>query len=182
MASRGDVLEVPPLGGRAVLLDTAADTDGELMRFEFFLAPAKHVVHTHLHPNQTERFSVIEGTMEGEVNGERRVVEAGGETQIPPGTPHEWWNGGEGEARLVVEFRPALRSEEMIETFARLCEQGKVPESGTPPFPYMVGMLAEFRNETRPAKVPGPIVWVMTRVLAPLLRLLGFRLPIEKRA
>jgi quercetin dioxygenase-like cupin family protein len=175
VASPGDVLEIPALGGRVVLRETAAKTDGELVSFDFFVEPGKLVVQEHFHPNQAERFEVVSGRMEGKVAGERRVVRQGEVVEVPKGTPHGWWNAGDDQAHLVVEFRPALRSELMLVTFSRLSREGKVPDSGRPGFPLMAVLLADFHEETRPAGVPAPILWGMTRLVAPVARLFGYR-------
>ena len=67
----------------------------------------------HLHPNQAERFEVLEGTMRAIVDGEERVYEVGESFAVPPGTPHQM--GAEGRARMRWEVRPALRTAEFFE-------------------------------------------------------------------
>jgi len=175
MATAGQELDIPALGGRAIFRETAADTDGERMTFDFYLAPGKLVVQNHFHPHQTESFEVVSGTMKGRVGGEDRVVGEGESAEVPVGVPHGWWNAGTEQAHIVVTFRPALESELMLETFSRLSLAGKVPDDGRPRFPLMAVLLDDFHDETRPAGVPAPILWLMTTLVAPVARRLGWR-------
>ena len=175
MARAGQTLEIPALGGRAVFRETAADTGGERVSFDFYLAPGKLVVQNHFHPNQTESFEVVHGTMQGKVGGEDRTVHEGESASVPAGVPHGWWNSGSDQAHIVVTFRPAMQTELMLETFSRLSLAGKVPDDGTPRFPLMAVLLDDFHDETRPAGVPAPILWVMRKTVAPIARRLGWR-------
>ena len=70
----------------------------------------------HVHPYQEERFEVQSGTACFRMRGQERDVGAGETIVVPAGTPQIWWNAGEEEARLIVKFRPALRTETCFET------------------------------------------------------------------
>ena len=63
MAFTGQTIHNPVSGERITFLKTAADTDGELLEFELELAPDGRVPGAHVHPEQEERFHVLEGTM-----------------------------------------------------------------------------------------------------------------------
>jgi quercetin dioxygenase-like cupin family protein len=67
----------------------------------------------HLHPQQDERFEVIEGTMRAVVDGEETVYEAGESFEVPAGTPHQM--AAQGPTRTRWEVRPALRTAEFFE-------------------------------------------------------------------
>ena len=58
-----------------VFRKTAADTNGEYLEMDLYLAPDGHVPGAHVHPKQEERFEVLAGTMElrmGRAEGRRR--------------------------------------------------------------------------------------------------------------
>jgi quercetin dioxygenase-like cupin family protein len=114
------VIENPATGERIVLVRTGAETGGALLQFELFLAPGGHVPSSHTHPEQEERFTVLEGRVRFRLGVQ--VVYAGpGETvTVGAGTAHRFANAGSGTARLLVEVRPALRMEELLETAAAL--------------------------------------------------------------
>ena len=97
---------------------TGAQSEGELVRIEFSAAPDSRVI-SHRHLLQTERFDVIEGRLRWRI-GERTIEGGpGSSVEIPPGVPHGFRNAGAGDARFLVEFRPALRTEDL---FAELCQ------------------------------------------------------------
>src|SRR3954466_15103310 len=109
----GDTLANPGPGERFAFTHTAASTDGELLAFDFALAPGGKVPVPHVHPIQTERFEVVSGQVRFRI-GLRSLVAGPGEIgEAPPGVAHGFGNAGEGEARMRVEVRPALAMERM---------------------------------------------------------------------
>jgi quercetin dioxygenase-like cupin family protein len=167
------VIENEAMGARIAFRETGAETNGELLRFDFFVKPQTVVLHEHLHPIQEERFEVLSGRMEGQVDGVARTAEPGTVIVNQPGTPHAWWNAGEEEAHLVVEFRPALKTATLFETSFALAKQGKVRKTGLPKNPLQLAVIYdEYKNETSAAKSYQRLAM---RILAPIGRLLGFR-------
>ena len=115
MARRGQTVENPATGERITFLTTAADSGGELLVMESVWTRPGHRAPEHVHPEMEERWEVRSGRAAFRVGG--RELEAGpGQTVVaPPGTPHLAWNPTEGEVRLRIEMRPALRWEEVTE-------------------------------------------------------------------
>lgn len=103
---------------RAVVRVRGAESQGKLLRIESIAAPGSRVIR-HRHLLQSERFEVLEGTLRWRVG--RRTIEGGpGATvEIPRGVKHGFRNAGAEDARFIVEFRPALRTQEL---FVELCE------------------------------------------------------------
>src|SRR5919109_1031515 len=81
MARAGDVLENPATGDRLVFLQTAAETNGELLEYELTFVPSGFAVRNHLHPRQEERHEVLDGSLGIVVAGRERRLEAG---HLPP--------------------------------------------------------------------------------------------------
>jgi quercetin dioxygenase-like cupin family protein len=102
---------------RALVRVSGAESGGELLRIEVVAAPGSRVIR-HRHVLQAERFEVLEGRLRWHVG--RRRIEGGPGTsvEIPQGVRHGFCNAGPGHARFLVEFRPALRTEEL---FVDLC-------------------------------------------------------------
>ena len=73
----------------------------------------------HYHPNQDERFEVLEGELTV-ITGdeERRVLGAGDAIDIPRGTVHRMWNTADTPTRASWRVMPALKTEEMFRTIA----------------------------------------------------------------
>lgn len=175
MAHRGEVLESPNAGQRVVFRETSRETGGELLRLDFFVAPGGSLADEHLHPYQEESIHLLSGTLRCRIEGGERVVEAGGSVVLSPGVAHTLWNGGEEEAHALVEYRPALRMENLFETLFELGRQGKTNEQGSPGFLRGAVMLKEFENEYRLPRPPWSVQRPLLAVLAPLGRLLGYR-------
>jgi len=97
----GDQIENPVTGERIVFHETSAETNGERVVFETIVQPGGFVASAHLHPLQTERFEVLEGTLAMRRGKETVELGAGETVVVEPGTPHKFWNAGEGEVRFV---------------------------------------------------------------------------------
>lgn len=67
----------------------------------------------HLHPNQAERFEVLEGALRTVIDGEERRYAEGESFDVPVATPHTM--AGDGRAIVRWEIRPPLRSAEFFE-------------------------------------------------------------------
>jgi quercetin dioxygenase-like cupin family protein len=114
MAHAGQEISSPDGGNRLRLIQTAAETDGELLVMEATYAGTGVLPPEHLHPSQDEHFTVVEGSVRAIVNGEERTYGAGESFDVPAGTPHQMAAAGE-QARFRWEVRPALRTAEFFE-------------------------------------------------------------------
>ncbi len=95
----------------------------------------------HLHPSQTERFEVLEGSMNTKIGDEERVYEVGEAFEVPAGTPHQM--AAQEPTRMRWEVTPALRTAEFFE---RLYGEGpgSAREMGE-------SFFAEYEDVFRPA-------------------------------
>lgn len=176
MATAGDTLEHPVTGERIVFRKTARDTDGELLQAEFFMKGGGFVAAEHVHVQQEERFEVLSGTARFRMRGQERDVGAGETIVIPAGTPHVWWNPSEEEAHLIVELRPALRTETFFETFFGLAKDGKVnPKTGLPNLFQLALLAREYEDEVYLARPPLFVQRVLFGLLASIGKLLGYK-------
>jgi quercetin dioxygenase-like cupin family protein len=140
MPHAGQVIE--GYGGfRLRLVQTAAETDGELLEMEVSYGGTGGLPPEHLHPGQVERFEVLEGTVRTIIDGVERRYRAGEEFEVPAGTPHQM--AGDGRARMRWEVRPALRTAEFFERL-----HGDGPDSASA-VPSIADFLAEFGDEIR---------------------------------
>ncbi len=164
-------------GERFVFRDTAADTDGELLRMDTYLDPGvRRPLHTH--PKQDERFIVHSGTLGVAVGDEERLLEEGETTTVPADTPHTFWNAGDGETHMTTEHRPALRFEEFIRAMVALDREGGLDDEGMPANPLVgAAVISEFSDEMQPADVPVPVQRLLFPVLATVGGLFGYDVP-----
>jgi quercetin dioxygenase-like cupin family protein len=175
MIAKGDVLHNPVTGELIRFLETSADTDGEYVLIEVVVEPGGFVAAAHVHPFQTERFEVLDGTLTFETDAGETVARAGDVVLVEAGTPHRFWNAGAVDARFRCEVRPALRFEQLIETMFALAADGKTNRKGMPN-PLRLAVIA--RTHFDDVRLPFPPVWLQRAGLAagaPLGRALGYR-------
>jgi mannose-6-phosphate isomerase-like protein (cupin superfamily) len=179
MINVGQTLENQVTGERLTFIETAASTHGEHVLVECAVRPGGIVAAAHMHPYQTERFEVIEGTIGMQVGREQLVAGPGDVVVVDPGTAHRFWNDGDVEAGFICEVRPALAFESLIETMFNLAADGKTNRKGMPnPFRLAVIAKAHFDD----VRLPFPPVFLQRAGLAlgaPFGRALGFEATYE---
>jgi len=102
----------------------------------------------HYHPQQTERFEVLDGQLTVELGQELRELQPGDTLEIPPGTAHRMWNASPEPARASWRITPGMNTEKMF----RFIAEGMSPLRS-------IKMLWTFRNEFRltpPSRQPKP--------------------------
>jgi quercetin dioxygenase-like cupin family protein len=175
MICPGDRLENPVTGEVLVFHRTSEQTNGESVLVETIVRPGGFVAAAHVHPYQSERFQVLEGRLGLRVGERELVAMPGAVALVPPGTPHRFWNAGEGEARFLCEVRPALRFESLIETMFTLAAAGKTNRKGMPN-PLRLAVIAKAHFDTvRLPFPPASLQRAALGVASPLGRLLGYR-------
>jgi quercetin dioxygenase-like cupin family protein len=179
MAYTGQTISNPVSGEQITFLQTAADTAGELLEFELALSPDGHVPGAHVHPEQEERFHVLEGTMKFRMGLRRIVAEAGDTVVVPAGRVHRFANGGDSTARCRVEVVPALDMEQLLETTVELALEGNVTRKGMPKPLHLALFVRRFAREVR---APFPPVWMVRVLMAPLAVLASRRGHAERYA
>jgi quercetin dioxygenase-like cupin family protein len=159
---------------RVTFLRTGFDTDGELLQMESRMEPGGFVGAEHIHPRQESRFLVLDGRPSFKVDGRAFTLEPGDTLVVPRDVPHKFWNDTEGEIRMIIEFRPALRTQEFFEVFFGLSRDGLTDGECARNRLQRAVLFSAYFNESRPVGVPAWRLFAR-RVLAPLGRLLGYR-------
>jgi mannose-6-phosphate isomerase-like protein (cupin superfamily) len=162
----GDVLANPVTGERFTFIETAASSDGELLAFELELGAGGGVPMPHVHPIQTERFHVLEGTLRFRVGRRTSTAQHGDVIVIPPGVVHGFANPGAGPARMRVDVSPALEMDQMLAEVVALAEVGGLTRRGMPRNLLDLARLA--RTYDQVAHAPFLSIRVQRLLLAPL--------------
>jgi quercetin dioxygenase-like cupin family protein len=108
-----------------ILRKTGKETDGALLEMKAYYKPGSHYPPVHYHPLQDEHFQVIKGRVSVRSNAVEQTYEAGQSFDIPRGTPHTFRNGGDQEAGVIWQIRPALKTQQFYETLWGLASDGK---------------------------------------------------------
>jgi quercetin dioxygenase-like cupin family protein len=173
----GETLENPVTGERFTFTDTAATSGGELLAFDFGLRPGGAVPIPHVHPVQTERFEVLEGSMRFRVGLRTRIAGPGDVVEVPAGVAHSFANAGPDQACLSVQVRPALAMEEMFAEVIGMAQAGRMNRRGLPRNPFDFALLARTYDQEAHAPLIGfrlqrvlfaPLVWWARRRRADL--------------
>ena len=170
----GDTIENPVTGETVHFLRAAADTDGELVEIECTVQPGGGVAAAHVHPFQSERFEVLEGSLEFRRGRRKLTATAGDVVAVEAGTVHSFRNVGDGPARFVCEVRPALQFERFVETMFGLAADGKTNRKGMPS-PLRLAVIADTHfDDLRLPYVPAFAQKAALATGAALGRLAGF--------
>jgi quercetin dioxygenase-like cupin family protein len=175
MIRKGDRLENPVTGEVLIFHETSRETGGESVLIETIVRPGGFVAEAHVHPHQTERFEVLEGSLGLKAGRDELLAGAGDVVTVEPGTPHRFWNAGDTDARFLCRVSPALEFESLIETMFTLAAEGKTNRKGLPN-PLRLAVIAKAHFDT--VRLPFPPAWLQRAALAigaPLGRLLGYR-------
>jgi uncharacterized cupin superfamily protein len=175
MSKAGNVFENPVTGESGYIRVGTQETNGALLVADLRVRPGGAVLGSHLHPTIDERFTVLKGKI-GYVRGDQKgVLQAGDCADLPRGIPHDWWNAGDEEARVIVEIRPAARFEQMTTTLFSLAREGKTNKKGVPSPLQMAVIAQEFEDVVQFMNPPLWIQRFLFGILAPLGRLLGYK-------
>jgi quercetin dioxygenase-like cupin family protein len=114
---------VLPGGSPSACKVSAKDTGGAMSAFESTVKQ-KGGPPAHVHEDQDEWFSVLEGEFDIQVGDDRFKLKAGDSVLAPRKVAHAWACVGDKPGRLLVVFQPAGKMEEF---FRALGEQKGPP-------------------------------------------------------
>ena len=127
---------------------------GEVLRVEGWVDPGG-AVPPHVHPDQEERFEVLEGEMTFTVGRSKRRAGPGEVAVVPPGTRHAFHNAGGATVHMRVDVRPPGDLQPFLEDFAALGRGGYMMRVGKSVLPKGPGgllrvavLLRHYRDST----------------------------------
>ena len=111
--TRGRTIEDPFTGQRLSFLEIAGETDGRSLRAEVRLEPGGFVPR-HLHLRQDERLEILAGSIRYRTRGVDRIMGPGDSADVPRRRFHRVSNASSGEAKFVLDVRPARHIEQTM--------------------------------------------------------------------
>jgi mannose-6-phosphate isomerase-like protein (cupin superfamily) len=145
------------------------ETDA-LLEAELLLDPGRRMPPAHRHPDQDERFEVLEGTLRVKLGGTVVEVGAGETLDIPHGTKHTMGVGEGRRVKAIWQTRPTLETERW---WAALDAESRRSPDGHIPLPVMARILRVHKREFQLA-LPRPLAAVFLGLLA--------MVPVRRRA
>lgn len=110
----------------------AFERRGEDLVVDLWLEPGGGLP-PHLHPQQEERWSVVEGQAKVRLGKETiTITPADGEIPVPPNTVHGFESDSTVDAHLRCEAIPALRLQEFLEEASAAARSGMFNSRGMP--------------------------------------------------
>ena len=177
MVHVGDSFANPVTRERFEWRATNASTGGAYCEFDLHLGAGAKLAAAHRHPNQVESFSLLSGSLQMKLDGQRRTVDAGEEVVVPGGSAHSWGNVSDEPAHVLVRLTPSILIDEYFEAFCRIAESGQANKAGLPRNPLQLAVLLD-RHRAEFA-LPSPVAQALAgpavRVLAVVGRAAGFR-------
>jgi quercetin dioxygenase-like cupin family protein len=175
MAYRNKVLKNPRTGHTIKFIQTAKDTDGQLLEVEASYPSRSIIPPLHYHPYQEEDFLIVKGQMTLRMDGKIMLLKAGDRLHIPRNTPHSMWNSSGSEAVVNWKVQPALDTEHFFETTAGLAADRQLKKNGRPKLFQSVLMANKFSKVFRLSKPPYTIQRIVFAILIPFAYLAGYR-------
>ena len=175
MINSGDTITNPVTGERLTFHKTSRDTGGEYVLVEAVVEAGGFVAAAHLHPKQSETFTVLSGRLGMKAGRTKLELEPGESFTVEPGTAHKFWNASDSDlVRFTCEVRPALQFEALLETMFALAADGRTNRKGMPN-PLRLAVIANNHFDDVRLPFPPAALQKMGLVLgAPLGRLLGY--------
>lgn len=160
-------------GERLVFLRTGCETGGSYTENELHLQPGGSVPKPHIHLNEDETFEIVIGRLTLIENGKEIVLGPGDSHTIAKGVPHQPFNRGDEPVVARVRITPAGRMDLMLAQV-----HGFLTEKATPRNEwewFMQAMLYTAYYGTYLAKPPVAVQKVLSFLVSPTARLLGYR-------
>jgi quercetin dioxygenase-like cupin family protein len=180
MINPGDTLFNHVTGEELTFFETAASTRGAYVEVMCTVRPGGFVAAAHIHPSQSETFTLLEGLLDLHVGSELVRLAAGETATVAPGTAHRFWNDGARPAVFRCVVRPALQFESLIETMFALAAEGRTNRRGMPNPVRMAAIARAHRDVVRGAGAPGWVQDIGTLATMPLARVFGYTTPRER--
>ncbi|RAJ01660.1 Cupin domain-containing protein [Chitinophaga skermanii] len=150
-------------------IQTAASTKGALLEMETTYAANSMMPPPHFHPQQSEDFTVLAGSVKVNINNATQILQQGDTLHIPAGTVHAMWNDGPVPAKLNWKIQPALKTEFFFETITGLANDDQTNAHGVPGILQLSLTVPHFKEEivlTKPAPSLQKFLFIFLRPFA----------------
>jgi mannose-6-phosphate isomerase-like protein (cupin superfamily) len=170
MKRYGEVLLHKKSGSRLIIIQSAADTNGEWIEIELIIKPNAFLLPIHIHANQTEEWQVISGSAIYQLEDEYRSLQPGEMVTFLPGVAHvNPRSASEVDLQVRMRVSPALDFHVLLETIMRACDYGHERPAGTLSLLHGAVLLHGLQSKVYLANRP---IWLQ-KLMLPVLSLIG---------
>lgn len=176
MAYKNKTIRNPITGQEIRFIQTSKDSNGQLLEMESTYSAMSQEPPSHYHPYQDEFFTIISGEITIRLDGEERhTLQAGDTFEIPRNQIHAMWNATNQKAVVNWQVRPALNTEQLLETIMGLAADGKCNKQGRPGILQVALTSGRYNKELRLLSPPLLIQKVVFAVLRPFALMSGYK-------
>lgn len=144
--------------------------DGDQLIFRTALAPFAVGAPLHQHDAMTESFEVVSGTLEIDLGGSRtRLLHAGGQITLAPGTPHGFRNPLARETVFITSASPGIELERFLRSLYGLANDGLTNDAGNPNNPLALAIVLD-RMDMTLSGIPRGLQRLLTKWLGAFAR------------
>jgi mannose-6-phosphate isomerase-like protein (cupin superfamily) len=175
MATKGQILDMSPVGMKFTVLQSSADTNGKSLDLHWELLPGCNMKDplVHTHPHAVETYEVLEGEMEFFIKDKWVTAKKGNKLVVPNGVTHAFRNPTKKIVTVLNTHEPALRMENYFEDVCKVLD--KLTVNRTKNFQmnfksmlYMSVLMNKYREEII-AKSPPDIAITILGFIAKLM-------------
>ena len=175
MAFQNKIIRNSKTGQDIRFLQTAKETNGELLEMESTFSEYSKEPAPHYHPYQEENFTVLSGELTIRMNGELKVLKQGESIHIPRNKAHSMWNNSPVKTVVNWKVQPAMNTDQLLETATGLANNGKTNNNGMPNILQVALMANKFSDVFRLASPPFALQKIVFSILSPLAYVCGYR-------
>lgn len=175
MAYKNKLISNPKTGQDILFIRTGNETNGSLLEMQTTYNARSTEPVMHYHPLQKEDFMVLSGELTVRIDGKIRILKQGDTLHVPAGKSHAMWNRSSNKTIVNWQVRPALDTEQFLETGMGLANDGKVNEKGMPNI-LQVSLLANrYSNIFRLSRPPYVVQRFVFTALTPFAWMRGYK-------
>lgn len=180
MAYPGKIISNNFTGQSILFLQTARETEGQLLEMESTYTPFSKEPAPHFHPYQQEIFTVVSGELTIRIDDDLVVLTPGQQLTIPKQTVHAMWNDSSHQTVVNWKVSPALETEEFLENAMGLARDGKINKKGMPSILQVALMVPRYEDEFRLSKPSLLLQKIIFSLLKPFALLAGLKASYKK--
>lgn len=170
----GQRIDDPSTGNAIEFLETGASSNGERVVIRQYLHQKGPIVPLHMHAFQSEQFDVESGDLTCVTGGKSSTYSKGQSVRFSPGTFHNHYNISKEPVVFLHITEPALDFDVFLENLFNLMADGRIV-NGKVSFWQNVAAQSVYQSKAYLAFPPVAVQKILTPVLAPVARLLGYR-------
>ncbi|TVR84519.1 MAG: cupin domain-containing protein [Saprospirales bacterium] len=178
MATKGQILDMSPLGMIFTVVKTKEDTRGKSLDLEWEVLPQCNMKDPlfHTHPEAIETYHLLEGEMEFYVKDRWIKAKKGDKLRVEKGVVHTFRNPTNSIARVYNTHEPALDMEDYFEDVYKLIDcatrnRTEVFSLKSIKTKLLFGrLMTNYRREIIAVNPPDFIV----RIMGKIARIIGF--------